>query len=287
VSDGNGSKGLLQVSDVYQRFGGIRAVNGATFDVAPQSITALIGPNGAGKTTLFNVVTGFYKGNQGSVRFDGAEVFREAPYAIANRGMVRTFQITKALAAMPVIDNMMLAAPDQPGERFYNLLIRPAAVRSREKEVREEAMELLDVFNLTKLADAYAGTLSGGQRKLLELARALMAKPKLLLLDEPMAGINPTLGKRLLDHMQRLRKEEGVTFLFIEHDMEVVMNHSDKVVVMAEGRVIASGDPQSVRTDQKVIDAYLGGAAHETPKGKAAKAREAAKLAADKVRKKD
>ena len=178
--------------------------------------------------------------------------------------MVRTFQITKSLAAMPVIDNMMLAAPDQPGENFLNLFVRPASVRSREKEVHAEAMELLEVFNLTKLADAYAGTLSGGQRKLLELARALMAKPKLLLLDEPMAGINPTLGKRLLDHMQRLRKEEDVTFLFIEHDMEVVMNHSDKVVVMAEGKVIASGDPEKVRSDQKVIDAYLGGAAHES-----------------------
>jgi branched-chain amino acid transport system ATP-binding protein len=260
------SKGLLQVADLYQRFGGIHAVNGATFEVAPQSITALIGPNGAGKTTLFNVVTGFYKGNAGSVLFDGSEVMRKAPYEIANRGMVRTFQITKALAAMPVIDNMMLAAPDQPGERFVNLLIRPAAVRRREGEVREEAMELLDVFNLTKLAGAYAGTLSGGQRKLLELARALMAKPTLLMLDEPMAGINPTLGKRLLDHMQRLRKEEGVTFLFIEHDMEVVMNHSDKVVVMAEGRVIASGDPETVRKDQKVIDAYLGGGVTEPAK---------------------
>ena len=123
--------------------------------------------------------------------------------------MVRTFQITKALAAMPVIDNMMLAAPDQPGERFRNLVVRPRAVRAREKEVREQAMELLEVFNLTELADDYAGTLSGGQRKLLELARALMAKPRLLLLDEPMAGINPTLGKRLLDHMQRLRKRGG------------------------------------------------------------------------------
>ena len=271
MSDEPAKGGLLQVDDVFQRFGGIKAVNGATFDVAPQSITALIGPNGAGKTTLFNVVTGFYKGDSGVVRFDGNDVFRKSPNVIANRGMVRTFQITKSLAAMPVIDNMMLAAPEQPGERFVNLIVRPGAVRSREKEVHGEAMELLEVFNLTKLADAYAGTLSGGQRKLLELARALMAKPKLLLLDEPMAGINPTLGKRLLDHMQRLRREEGVTFLFIEHDMEVVMNHSDKVVVMAEGRVIASGDPKAVREDQKVIDAYLGGAAYDTDSSTAAK----------------
>jgi neutral amino acid transport system ATP-binding protein len=249
---------VLEVSDVYKRFGGIQAVNRASFDVAEKSITALIGPNGAGKTTLFNVVTGFYKGDAGSVRLSGEEVLGESSWRIARRGMVRTFQITKALAAMPVIDNMMLAAPDQPGERFRNLIIHPRAVRRREKEVHEEAVELLEIFNLGKLAGDYAGTLSGGQRKLLELARALMAKPRLLLLDEPMAGINPTLGKRLLDHMQRLRKEEGVTFLFVEHDMEVVMNHSDRVVVMAEGTVIAEGSPDEVRKDKRVIDAYLG-----------------------------
>jgi ABC-type branched-subunit amino acid transport system ATPase component len=249
---------ILDIDDVVKRFGGIRAVDGASFGVSEGSITALIGPNGAGKTTLFNVVTGFYRGDRGSVRFDGRQVFRHPPYEIANLGMVRTFQITKALAAMPVIDNMMLAAPDQPGERFRNLILRPGAVRTREREVREQALELLEIFNLDKLADEYAGTLSGGQRKLLELARALMTRPRLLLLDEPMAGINPTLGRRLLDHMQRLRREEGVTFLFIEHDMEVVMGHSDRVVVMAEGRVIASGEPEEVRANRAVIDAYLG-----------------------------
>jgi neutral amino acid transport system ATP-binding protein len=254
----NDSRALLEIEEVVKRFGGIRAVDGATLDVREGSITALIGPNGAGKTTLFNVVTGFYHGDRGSVRFDGDRVFGEPPYELARKGMVRTFQITKALAAMPVIDNMMLAAPNQPGERIRNLFVRPAAVRSREKEVREQAMELLELFNLTDLADDYAGTLSGGQRKLLELARALMTQPRLLLLDEPMAGINPTLGGRLLDHMQMLRRERGVTFLFIEHDMEVVMNHSDRVVVMAEGKVIAEGEPHEVRKDQRVIDAYLG-----------------------------
>jgi branched-chain amino acid transport system ATP-binding protein len=252
---------LLEVDGVVKRFGGIHAVDGATFDVAEGSITALIGPNGAGKTTLFNVITGFYRRDRGSTRLAGVEVLHLPAFQIARRGMVRTFQITKALAAMPVIDNMMFAAPKQPGERFRNIILRPGAVRRREAEVREQAVELLEVFNLAKLADHYAGTLSGGQRKLLELARALMARPKLLLLDEPMAGINPTLGRRLLDHMERLRSTEGMTFLFIEHDMEVVMNHSDRVIVMAEGRVIAAGEPHEVRRDERVIDAYLGGSA--------------------------
>jgi branched-chain amino acid transport system ATP-binding protein len=258
---------VLQIEELFKHFGGIRAVNGASFGVAPRSITALIGPNGAGKTTLFNVVTGFYRGDRGSVSFGGQQVFGRPPYELARRGMVRTFQITKALAAMPVIDNMMLAAPNQPGEQFRNIVFRPRASRAREREVQEQAMELLELFNLTKLADDYAGTLSGGQRKLLELARALMAKPKLLLLDEPMAGINPTLGARLLEHMQQLRRERGVTFLFIEHDMEVVMNHSDRVVVMAEGRVIAEGEPDDVRKDRRVIEAYLGGSVIDSGHG--------------------
>ncbi len=249
---------ILEAADVVKHFGGIFAVDGASLDVREGSITALIGPNGAGKTTFFNVITGFYGPDGGAATFQGSSILGRPPHAIARLGMVRTFQITKALSRMPVIDNMMLAAPDQPGERIIGLLTRPGASRRREKEIRDEAMELLGVFNLEPLADHYAGTLSGGQRKLLELARALMTRPRLLLLDEPMAGINPTLGRRLLDHMQRLRAEQGVTFLFIEHDMEVVMNHSDRVIVMAEGRVIADGTPDEVRADKRVIDAYLG-----------------------------
>jgi branched-chain amino acid transport system ATP-binding protein len=255
------TEAILEVRDVVKRFGGIHAVDGATLDVMPSSITALIGPNGAGKTTLFNVMTGFYRGERGSIRFSDRPIFGLPPHAIARVGMVRTFQITKALARMPVIDNMMLAAPDQPGERLRNLIFRPGLSKGRERDVREQAMQLLELFNLDSLAEEYAGTLSGGQRKLLELARALMTSPRMLLLDEPMAGINPTLGRRLLEHMARLRTDQGVTFLFIEHDMEVVMGHSDRVIVMAEGRVIADGPPDQVRSDQRVIDAYLGSSA--------------------------
>jgi branched-chain amino acid transport system ATP-binding protein len=250
---------VLEIEGVYKTFGGIHAVNGATFSVEEGSITALIGPNGAGKTTLFNVVTGFYKPDAGRIVYRGKSIFGKPPYAIARRGMVRTFQITKALAAMPVIDNMLLAGPRQPGEHLATLFGRPAASRRREKEIEEHAHELLKTFNLEAKANDYAGTLSGGQRKLLELARALMTEPEMVLLDEPMAGINPSLGRRLLDHMQRLRAEQGVSFLFVEHDMEVVMNHSDEVVVMAQGAVIARGEPHVVRSDKDVIDAYLGG----------------------------
>jgi neutral amino acid transport system ATP-binding protein len=261
-ANGNGGpdgRAIFEAEGIVKRFGGIRAVNGASMRVGEGSITALIGPNGAGKTTFFNLITGFYKPDAGRVEFMGEPITGQPPYRISRRGMVRTFQITKALEGMPVIDNMMLAAHDQPGEKLRNVILHPRASRRREGEVRKQAEDLLEIFNLTKLADAYAGTLSGGQRKLLELARALMTRPRFLLLDEPMAGINPTLGRQLLDHMQSLRRDAGVTFLFVEHDMEVVMNHSDRVIVMAEGRVIADGEPHEVRSDQKVIDAYLGG----------------------------
>ena len=255
----NGGAPILTVEDVHLSFGGIRAVNGATFSVREGSITSLIGPNGAGKTTLFNCITGFYKPEAGQITFRGESIFGLPPYAITRKGMVRTFQITKALSAMPVIDNMLLAAPHQPGEHLPTLLAKLPAARRREQEITERAYELLRVFDLDSKANDYAATLSGGQRKLLELARALMTEPRMVLLDEPMAGINPSLGLRLLEHMERLRTEQGVTFLFIEHDMEVVMRHSDEVVVMAMGRVIARGTPAQIRSDQRVVDAYLGG----------------------------
>jgi branched-chain amino acid transport system ATP-binding protein len=259
---------ILVVEDVRRRFGGLVAVDGATFDVAPRSITALIGPNGAGKTTLFNNVSGFYRPDGGRIIFRGERIDGRSPHRIARRGLVRTFQLTKALTHMSVLDNVMLAGAAQPGEHLWRVFLQPLAARGREHELRTVATELLRFVKLDAHADAYAGSLSGGQRKLLEFARALMSSPHMVMLDEPTAGVNPTLARQLLEYMLELRRDAGVTFLLIEHDMEVVMNVSDRVVVMSEGRVIAEGSPDAVRRDQAVIDAYLGTHA-ATPAGDA------------------
>jgi neutral amino acid transport system ATP-binding protein len=248
---------LLSVRGVSKRFGGLAAVDDVSFDVPEGSITALIGPNGAGKSTLFNVVTGFERADRGDIVFAGRSIFRQRPHLLARQGMVRTFQLTKALSVMSVLDNMLLANAHNPGERLLLAPLRPVW-RGAERRARDSALELLETFGLGAKAADYAGTLSGGQRKLLELARALMLKPRLLLLDEPLAGVNRTLGQSLLEHIERVRAEEGLTIVLVEHDMDVVMRHSDLVVVMAEGRVVTSGTPEAIRSDESVITAYLG-----------------------------
>lgn len=256
---------ILVVTDVAKRFGGVAAVDGASFSVAPHSITALIGPNGAGKSTLFNVVSGFDRADRGEVTFEGRSIFGTPAHRIARRGLVRTFQLTKTLTVMSVLDNMLLAAQGNPGERLAGAVFRPAAWIRYERRTRARALELLETFGLAEKASNYAGQLSGGQRKLLELARALMLEPAMVLLDEPLAGVNPSLGRRLLGHIEELRRERGTTFLFVEHDMDVVMRHSDRVVVMAQGRVVVEGAPEEVRTNEQVIEAYLGSDAAADP----------------------
>ena len=252
------STSLLEVRDVVRSFGGLQAVDHATFTVEPRSITALIGPNGAGKTTLFHIIAGFLSADSGSIVYAGRPILGKPAHKIARMRIVRTFQQTRTLTAMTVLDNMLVAGRDQPGERFGGTVVHPFAARRRERELKVRALELLAQFDLAQKADDYAGTLSGGQRKLLELARALMLEPRLVLLDEPMAGINPSLGVRLMEHIQRLRHDQDMTFLFVEHDMDIVMSHADHVVVMASGRVIAADAPHIVRDDPSVIDAYLG-----------------------------
>ena len=254
----NAKPPILEVEGLVRHFGGVAAVDGASLDVREGSVTALIGPNGAGKTTLFNLISGFYHPEGGSIRFAGEQIDGKPPHRIAQRGLVRTFQITKSLARMTVLENVMLAAPDQPGEHVWRVVTTPRAVRSRELEVRRRAEALLRIVNLHALADDYALTLSGGQRKLLEFARALMSDPRMVMLDEPMAGVNPSLGLELLEHMQTLRRDLGMTFLLIEHDMEVVMTVSERVIVMNEGKVIADGAPAEVRANKQVVEAYLG-----------------------------
>lgn len=256
---------LLRVEDVVKRFGGLAAVDGAHLDVGERSITALIGPNGAGKTTLFNVISGFVRPDRGSVRLGDVRIDARPPHAVNRCGLVRTFQTPRALTRMSVLENVLLAAPDQSGERLWRLVATPRTVRRREREIEDEARELLRLVRLESHAHDYAGTLSGGERKLLEFARALMTVPRIVLLDEPMAGVNPTLALQLLDHMRALRDERGLTFLLIDHDLEAVMSVSDRVVVMNEGRVIAAGTPDEVRADPLVVDAYLGTHGRATP----------------------
>jgi neutral amino acid transport system ATP-binding protein len=249
---------ILEIDDLRKSFGGLQAVAGASFSVARSSLTALIGPNGAGKTTLFDLVTGFAGPDRGVIRFEGRPIAGLPPHRIARRGLVRTFQLTRVFAAMTVLENMMLAPPGQPGESLLRMMRPGSGSRRVDAMARERALALLARFKLQDKAEDYAGSLSGGQRKLLELARALMVEPRLMLLDEPMAGVNRVLGRRLLDYVEELRQASGMTFLFVEHDMDVVMSRADHVVVMAEGAVIATGAPEAVRADRRVIDAYLG-----------------------------
>jgi branched-chain amino acid transport system ATP-binding protein len=253
---------ILVADGIVRQFGGLTAVDVDHVEIQRGAITALIGPNGAGKTTFFNLLTGFDQPNHGTWTFNDRSLSGVAAHRVARLGMVRTFQLTKALSKLTVIENMRLGATGQRGENVFRALIS-GIWRTQEREITERADELLTRFKLDKKREDFAGSLSGGQRKLLEMARALMVQPEMVMLDEPMAGVNPALTQSLLGHVKDLR-EDGMTVLFVEHDMDMVRDISDWVIVMAQGRVIAEGPPDSVMGDQRVIDAYLG-SHHDAP----------------------
>ena len=317
---------ILEVEGLKKTFGGIVAVDGATFDIEEGSITGLIGPNGAGKTTTFNLISGFYEPDGGTVRYDGRdlqEIMRphrdetviwggasgltfgalggivglgplglgagpalgttvagvaagaggylakqratqrrpdhtnSRPHMLARDGLVRTFQLTRELGEMSALENLMLAPQGQAGENIANAWFRRDAVEEEEAAVRERADDMLETLEIDHLRDEPAGNLSGGQRKLLELGRVLMLEPQVILLDEPVAGVNPALTEKLMDRIETLRGR-GYTFCIVEHDMEVIMELSDTIIVMSEGKKLVEGPPEEIRNDDAVIEAYLG-----------------------------
>ena len=247
---------IMTAEGVRRSFGGITAVDVERVEIQRGSITALIGPNGAGKTTFFNLMTAFDTPDTGKWWFDGKDLEGVQAHKTADMGMVRTFQLTKSLTKMSVIENMKLGATGQRGEKWWNGLL-PFTWMAQEREIEARADALLARFKLDHMRNEYAGTLSGGQRKLLEMSRALMTNPKLVMLDEPMAGVNPALKQSLNQHIKGLR-DEGMTVLFVEHDMDMVHDISDWVIVMAEGMIIAEGTPDQISSNPAVIDAYLG-----------------------------
>jgi branched-chain amino acid transport system ATP-binding protein len=256
----SGAPPELVVHGLVKRFGGVTAVDGASFEVEEGSLTGLIGPNGAGKSTTFNCITGVHDTDGGTVTFRGEDITGLRTATVARRGLVRTFQIARELEEMTVLENLMLAPRGQSGESLSRA-VTPGLrgrVKAEERELREDVWDTLELFEIDHLADEYAGNLSGGQRKLLELARALMVDPDLMLLDEPFAGVNPTLEEKLLDRIHGLRDEQNLTFLLVEHDMDLIMEHCEHVIVMHQGEVLAEGPPATIRNDERVIDAYLG-----------------------------
>jgi branched-chain amino acid transport system ATP-binding protein len=247
---------ILSVSGLEKSFGGITALDGVDVTV-DQGITGLIGPNGAGKTTFFNCITGYLEPDGGTVEFDGTDVTGDRTPRIVREGLVRTFQIPRELENMTVRENLLLAPGGQSGEKLSRAWLRGGQFADDERRSRREAAEMAEFFELDHLLDEPAGSLSGGQRKLLELARVLLTEPQMVLLDEPLAGVNPTLEKKILERIHEL-ESQGQTFLFVEHDIELIMEHCDHVVVMHQGQKLTEGPPSAVRSDQRVIDAYLG-----------------------------
>jgi branched-chain amino acid transport system ATP-binding protein len=257
---------MIRVESLHKRFGGLRAVDGASLEIAAGSITGLIGPNGAGKTTLFNVIAGAFRPTSGRVYLDGNDITGLKPHELFHKGVLRTFQIAHEFTTLTVIENLMMVPGEQRGEGLLDAWFRPGLVRAQEATIRAKAEEVLEFLGLTHLAQEPAGNLSGGQKKLLELGRTMMVDAKIVFLDEVGAGVNRTLLRTIGDAIQRLNKERGYTFCMIEHDMDFISRLCDPVIVMAEGTVLMEGSAEAVKSDSRVIEAYLGTGLKNRPK---------------------
>ena len=250
---------ILEVDNVVKSFDGVYAVDGCTLSVRKGTITGLIGPNGAGKTTLFNLITGFLRPTAGRIVFRGKRIDGLPAHKVFHRGIVRTFQIPRELKTMTVLENLMLPPTGQAGEQIWSPLLFPFRIARQEEQNYRKALDVMEFVDLIHLRDEYASSLSGGQRKLLELARTLMCDPQMILLDEPGAGVNRVLMKRLVERIEVLCRELGITFLVIEHDMDLITRLCDPVIVMSEGKYLAEGTAEEIKRDERVLDAYLGG----------------------------
>jgi ABC-type branched-subunit amino acid transport system ATPase component len=250
---------MLRLENIHKSFGGIVALHGVSFDVEPLSITGLIGPNGSGKSTSFNVISGYYRKDRGEIYFQGKKIEAIEPYKIAMMGIGRTFQISEAPEKMTVVENLLLAPKNQIGERVFDVFFHPKKIQEEDRRHLKNAYEILDLIQLHDLRNEYAGNLSGGQKKLLSLGRILMSDPMLILLDEPTAGVNPTLIKDLIVAIKNLRDEKGKTILLVEHNMRVISEICDKVIVLDFGKKIAEGTPEEIQRNEKVLEAYLSG----------------------------
>ena len=249
---------MIAVHDLHMRFGGIRAVDGATLTIEQGAITGLIGPNGAGKTTLFNVIAGMHRPTSGHVYLEGEEITGLPPHELFAKGVLRTFQIAHEFSTLTVRENLMTVPGGQSGERLGNVWLRPGRIRAEEATLRAKADEVIEFLKLDAVADELAGNLSGGQKKLVELGRTMMAEPRVVLLDEVGAGVNRTLLKEISGAILRLNLHRGYTFCIIEHDMELISLLCDPVIVLVEGKVLTQGSAPVIQADERVVEAYLG-----------------------------